>query len=331
MSNRPKLYVHIGAGKCGSSAIQLFLDRNVGALRAQGILVPGETLQDDGIGCGRHLRFFESGIDQESFTETVRRRLVDLARTASTEGLNSVVISGENLINPKSFPPLFEDLSDHVDLRVVVYVRRQDDFMISAWQQWQLKQFDSFWDYYHRQRGKIDWHRQLERWRTRFGTEALVVRRYAPESLVQGDVVADFCDVIGCTTTDLVLAQANRSLHERFNTLANKYRDVLFESIHDHRFYTFLETVLGEKAYKDYRGSALLTLPQRRLIMDDHAEANERLRSTYFPDVEPGKLFAQATAEDVHVIDEPAMDEATELLYLAMFRMWLGQADPPAT
>ena len=94
--------------------------------------------------------------------------------------------------------------------------------MISAWQQWQLKQFDSFWDYYNRQRGRVNWHRQLSRWSRPFGHDAMIVRRYSSDSLIDGDVVADFCDAIGADTSDLTLTgKANRSLHERFNALAN--------------------------------------------------------------------------------------------------------------
>jgi hypothetical protein len=320
-----RLYLHIGAGKCGSSAIQQFLDANVELLRMQGYLVPGRTLEDDATGCGQHLQFFEDGIGDEDFGRLVGERLTRLGEAAARDGLHSVVVSGENLINPKGFIDLFDSRAGMFDIRVVAYVRRQDDFMISAWQQWQLKQFDSFWDYYARQRGKVDWHRQLQRWRDRHGHDAMVVRRYSPEALVDGDVVADFCDAIGANPADLVLTgKANRSLHERFNDLANRHRDVLFESIHDNRFYTFLEEVLGEKAYKDYRGSALLTLAQRWMILDDHAEANEKLRSTYFPELEPGNLFPEPTGLDVHVINEAPMDDATGLLYVAMFQMWLA-------
>ncbi|MDH3293640.1 MAG: hypothetical protein OER95_04895 [Acidimicrobiia bacterium] len=326
MGDPPRLYLHIGAGKCGSSAIQQFLDTNAEHLRKQGFLVPGRSLQDDASGCGQHLQFFEDGIGTEGFAELVSTRLDALGETVTREGLHSIVISGENLINPKGFVELFQGSADRFQLKVIAYVRRQDDFMISAWQQWQLKQFDTFWDYYARHRGRINWHRQLERWRQPFGSEAMIVRRYSSDALLDGDVVADFCRAIGADTVDLTLTgRANRSLHERFNTLANKHRDVLFESIHDHRFYTFLETLLGEKAYKDYSGSTLLTLAQRRLILEDHAEANERLRSTYFPDLDPDALFPRPTARDVHVTNERPMDEATELLYVAMFRMWLDQ------
>ena len=324
MTEPVKLFIHIGAGKCGSSAIQQFLETNVEMLRKQGILVPGRNLEDDAVGCGQHLQFFEDGIVDDRFQSVVNDRLAELERVASTDGLHSVVISGENLINPKGFVELFDEAAGIYDIKIVAYVRRQDDFLISAWQQWQLKQHDSFWDYYVKQRGKVNWHRQLERWRRRFGDEAMLVRRYASNLLVEGDVVVDFCDAIGAETADLRLTgRANRSLHERFNHLANKHRDVLFDSIHDHRFYTFLEEMLGEMAYKNYRGSALLNLAQRRMILDDHADVNERLRATYFPDIAPADLFNKPTPRDVHVIDEPDMDEATELLYIAMFRMWL--------
>jgi len=323
MTQPIRLYLHIGAGKCGSSAIQQFLASNVASLRKRGVLLPGRDLVDDGRDCGQHLRFFEAGVDDECFPDLMVERILALRDIAENDDLHSIVISGENLINPKGFSELFEPLIDQLDIKVVAYIRRQDDFMISAWQQWQLKQHDNFWDYYLRQRGRVNWHRQLEPWRRRYGRDNTIVRRYSPATLIGGDVIADFCDVLTLDLADFEkTGPANRSLHERFNVLANKYRHELFESIHDNRFYNFLEDTLGERAYKNYRGSSLLTLSQRRLIMADHAGVNETLRAEYFPQMEEGTLFPVPTDADVHVFDETPMDEPTELAYLAMYRLW---------
>lgn len=323
MSDRIKLFVHIGAGKCGSSAIQQFLVVNAHALAEAGLLVPGRSMTADPAGCGQHLQYFESNIGRPDFAAEVEDRLTDLREVASAEGKHSVVISAENLINPKGFVDLFKPANDLFDVRIVAYVRRQDDFVISAWQQWQIKQHDDFWAYYATTRGRVNWFNQLEPWRQNFGHASMVVRRFDREAMVGGDVVADFCEIIGTDVADHVATgAANRSLHERFHPLVSRHRTELFTSIHDNRFYRFLGEVLGDKAFKDYRGSTLLTLAQRRMILDDHNVSNERLKAEYFDHLGDGPLFPPPTRADVHVPDEPPMDTATELAYVAMFRMW---------
>lgn len=321
---RIRLVVHIGAGKCGSSAIQQFLLANRDTLRSNGVLFPGRELADDDSRGSQQLQFFEDNIEDPSFPDLVSQRLIDLHRVAEAEGLDTVVISAENLINPKPFPRLFAGLDRHYDVEIVAYVRRQDDYVISGWQQWHVKRYEDFWDYYGRIRGRIDWHRDLEPWRQAFGTEAMTVRDFARAQLVDGDVVSDFCQVMGLDVDHYQRVElTNRSLHERFNSVASHHRQILFTSVHDNAFYSFLEDLLGEAAYKNYSGSSLLTLSERRAVFNDHREANERLRATYFPDIDPRPgVFTPPAPRDVHVSREEPMDAGTELLYVAMFQLY---------
>ena len=322
-SHRVELFLHIGAGKCGSSAIQRFLAVNSDGLADAGMLVPGHDLTAGSKGCDMHLQYFEEGIDRPDFGTEVRERLADLKATAVRRGDRAVVISAENLINPKGFVDLFPPAVDLFDVRIMAYVRRQDDFVVSAWQQWQIKQHTDFWDYYATTRGKVNWFSQLEPWKQIYGRDAMVVRRFDRRALVDGDVVADFCDVIGVDVDRLErTGEANRSLHERFHPLASNHRTALFRSIHDNRFYRFLEEVLGDSAYKDYRGSTLLTLAQRRMIVADHEGPNDRLKAEYFPELGDQPTFPPPTADDVHDNAGPPMDDATQLLWVAMFRLW---------
>ncbi|MDH4278858.1 MAG: hypothetical protein OEZ14_00610 [Acidimicrobiia bacterium] len=323
MTDRPRLVLHIGAGKCGSSAIQQFLVVNAESLADDGFLVPGRYLEPKPEGCGQHLAYFEDGIASPGFGDDLMAKLTALHDHAVEHDFGAVILSAENLINPKGFVDLFVPARELFDITVVAYVRRQDDFVISAWQQWQIKQHDDFWEYYGRHRGGVNWHRQLEPWRRNYGRPAVVVRRYSPDALVGGDVVADFCAVI---EADLSRHRrpdrANRSLHERFNPMIARYRRELFTSIHDNRFYTFLGDVLGEHAYRGYRGSTVLTLSERRMVMADHAAANDLLKAEYFPELGEAPLFPPPGPADVHVSSEPLMDEATALSFLAMFRLW---------
>lgn len=321
-----RLVIHIGSGKCGSSAIQSFLAANAALLRADGILIPGADLDLTSHQRGNQLRFFNHGIGEEGFAESVTTRLAKLSRQMDECGCHTMILSAENLINPRGFHSLFTASQDRYDIEIMAYVRRQDDLMVSAWQQWHLKSFPTFEAYARQTDGSLDWFARLEPWRAAHGTDALNVRVFSRQQLLDGDVVADFAHQAGLEIDRYQrVPDANRSLHERFNRVANTYRDVLFESAHDHGFYTFIEELLGERAYKDYRGSAMLTLDQRRDIYGRYGEANEQLRSLYFPDLSPDPgVFPAPTAADVADFDlNPGeKDDVHDLAYVAMYTMF---------
>ncbi len=320
----PRLVIHIGSGKCGSSAIQSFLGTNATALREDGFVVPGVDLNLSSHQRGNQLRLFNHGMGTDGFDDDITSRLAKLRRQMDEHGWHTLILSAENLLNPRGFHRLFASSAEAFEIHVVAYVRRQDDLMVSAWQQWHLKRHANFWAYADKVNGSLDWHDRLEPWRLTYGDDALTVRVFARENLEGGDVVADFAHHAGLDHTRYEpVAEANRTLHERFNRVANTYREVLFDDPHDHRFYAFLEDLLGEKAYKDYRGSAVLTLGQRRAIVQQYSEANERLRRQYFPDVpsEPG-VFPPPKRSDVASLPNSDGDEVHDLAYVAMFAMY---------
>ena len=58
--NRPKLFLHIGTGKTGSSAIQQVLAANRTQLERRGVLIPDNELQLNGPTEGRSRAFFQA-------------------------------------------------------------------------------------------------------------------------------------------------------------------------------------------------------------------------------------------------------------------------------
>ncbi len=321
---KPRLIVHVGSGKCGSSAIQSFLATNAAALRADGILVPGVDLDLTSHQRGNQLRLFNHGMGTDGFEEDITFRLAKLRRQMDEHGWHTLVVSAENLLNPRGFHRLFQPSAEVFDIGIVAYVRRQDDLMVSAWQQWHLKRYESFDAYAKKVSGSLNWYDRLEPWRAGYGDSAMTVRIFARDRLEGGDVVADFGHHVGIDVGCYQpVAEANKTLHERFNRVANTYRDVLFDGPHDHRFYTFLEELLGEKAYKDYRGSILLTLGQRQAIFEQYREANEQLRQQYFPNIsaEVG-VFTPPSATDVANLPDRPVDDVQDLAYVAMFEMY---------
>jgi len=321
---KKRLYIHIGAGKTGSSAIQESLAQNKDALFDNGILIPGCKLDMESTCLGEQIWFFQNGVKEEGFKETVNRRIGRLNSYMAENNLHTMVISAENLINPEGFPELFVGMQDDFDVKIVCYIRRQDDYMISAWQQWYLKAFESFDDYVNKMAHRVNWHAALEPWREAFGQENMMVKVYEKENLAEGNAIDDFRKECGLIINDWkpVENQINRSVDEKFNSISNKYRSELFKSIHDNDFYQFLFDCFGDKAFKNYKGSSLLSLPQRQNLMARFDESNNAVLSQYFPDSDKQSLFKSPEASDIYVRKADDFEGDLDYMLVGMFGLY---------
>jgi len=320
------LILHIGAAKSGSSAIQRFLVANRAALRSRGVLVPSRELDlEEGLMTGEQVFFFE-GLLQKGVLEaqwTVNRKMEALLASVPADQRRHIVVSAENLCNHAQFAAMWAGQRKRFRVRVVFYVRRQDDFFISAWQQWHLKHAADFGSWLLSEKGRMgDWAGQLLPWEELYGSENIVVRRFSRERLIQGDVVRDFLACAGLPEGPYSLEgpEINRSHDEAVAYLAHGARD-LFESPHDDRPYLMFDEWVGQRAFRRDRRSSLMSLDTRLDLLEAYREGNERLRKVYFPD-EEGPLFPAPTPDDVAGLSrEEILQEQVAMLTRVLFGM----------
>src|SRR5436309_2641441 len=179
MSSAAKsIILHIGANKTGSSAIQEFLRLNAAALPRLGIFVAPSDLSRNGKITGQHVWFIEQ---QRKLTSDGRKRVtrrVDRLM-AELEPGSRLVISAENLAlrsrergggngwRLNDAHQLFADLVPRYPAQIVLYVRRQDELLLSSWQQWESKVSEDFWAWMLSATGREgDWREVLEAWET---------------------------------------------------------------------------------------------------------------------------------------------------------------------
>jgi hypothetical protein len=223
------LVLHIGSGKTGTSSIQGFLHRNRDRLATLGYLYPrtpgptrhtrlGLFIQPDDSLDDRIAWHRQGASSPEAFRKSFRRRLL---REIDQSGLSHVLFSDEALYG--SSAEALRRLRRFVDRiagsrRLVVYLRRQDDHLVSRYQQvvkigetrrlaaWARDPDHSdTYDYYDRLR---TWERLLE-------PDEFVVRRFEPDSFVAGSLLQDFVDAAGIDVRADEMAQGpsrNRSL-----------------------------------------------------------------------------------------------------------------------
>lgn len=301
------LTLHIGGAKCGSSAIQAYLAQNASALAEAGIGVPGTALDFDSEVTGEQIWAFENAATHGLHAATLGDKLTRLFESASEKGMQRLIASAENMCNHPALARALADVVGDRSVRIVLYVRRQDDLLISSWQQWHLKLYDTVEAFLADRVGKLGcWMSMIEPWAEAFGDHAITVRPFTRAHLKDGDVVADFADVASIAQDGLIpLARAaNPSFDEALARLAHRVRDV-FDDQHDNRFYEVMVRLLGKTALKSDPGSALLDLDTRRRIVERYREENEALKARFLPDMKGAPLFRMPGPNDVRALSEP--------------------------
>ena len=213
LRRRVDLVLHIGSGKTGTTSLQFLLGTNRAVLARHGWLYPvapsnnrhrhshfGTFVQPDErlVRAAGHQQ--GRPVSPTAYRNDLTTRLHAEIREA---GLPGLILSDEALYG--SSAEAIERLRDFTDrtaasVRLVVYLRRQDDHLVSRYQQvvrmgetrrlLQRTREVDFSDPY-------DYHARLSTWRRILAPTDFVVRRFEPDRFVRGSLYEDFVDAAG--------------------------------------------------------------------------------------------------------------------------------------
>ena len=317
------LTVHIGASKTGSSAIQAFLMRNGKWLRERGIVVPDVAMGDGPKVDGCQVWYFAR--PEADRTQSSAELTKKVEALFAKDGVRQVVISAENLSSPDAEAPhWFDDVVSQNETEVVIYLRRQDDYLLSSWQQWFGKYDKDLSTWLSSCVGvRGDWRVVLELWERIVGRERLRVRLYERDKLVEGDVVADFAQFL---RVDEAIPEAapERIVNPSFNEAIVSLMpgSGLFKDGHDNEFYKFLDETLGAAAHRRPNESPI-TYEQRVDILKHYEESNAWIRERYFAESNvPSTLFEMPRPDEYRVPSESELvRQQMQLLFRLAFEL----------
>lgn len=217
------LYLHVGTPKTATSSIQKFLAGNRSVLEAHGYCYPVSQHKYPGINPRRNGHFLFGKVINENGERSKKKESLyyeegmQQLKTAF-QTYDSVILSDESIWYCLSYfkKSLLIKLKEEAErqqfeIKVIVYLRRQDAFLLSRWNQ-AVKQNTSFAatlscdDYFAVEQQKEEklyaYADKLDEIAKVIGKENLIVRRFEPGSWRDGLIIHDFMHEIGLDVSE---------------------------------------------------------------------------------------------------------------------------------
>lgn len=217
------LYLHIGTPKTATSSIQKFLTDNSENLEKKGYCFPPSQYTYPKVNPRRNGHFLIAKVRDENGKKDVEKEQwywdegMKQVRE-KFEKFDQVILSDESIWYCLSYrkKSVLRDLQkeaqkDHFQIKVIVYLRRQDDFLLSRWNQF-IKQNMSyvakltcdeyFNEGYKKEEKLFEYDRKLDEIAEVIGKENLIVRRFEPKVWHNGSIIYDFMHEIGLDAND---------------------------------------------------------------------------------------------------------------------------------
>ncbi len=306
------LYVHIGTPKTGTTSIQIFCKKNRKVLEKKGFCFPNMPYRYQGKRKERNGAFLTAAIKGED-----GKPLLEEERARFSEGLNkiqelfqqfdNVILSDEGIwLRLKGRrKTLWKELKaaaerDGYGIKIIAYLRRQDDFTVSAWNQKikvivpEVDATQTWDDFSHKadcdgRYVNLDYYKTLKDAADVLGKEHIIVRRYDRSHLKDGLAQADFLDALGLELTD-EYKMDRVILNEKLSLNGCEIKRVLngIEEISpkESRFFEKPLQDIAEESNREYP-SVLWSASDAKAFVARREEDNAKLAEEFIQDGEP--------------------------------------------
>lgn len=220
-----KLFLHIGFNKTGSTSIQRNLALNAKALRSRGILYPHDpdapyTQRWQHVPLAAAVPGNQLNWLSPRKKKTKGAAWDKLAEVLDASDCSTVILSSEGFggltMQAEQIDWLKKKLAGF-DITVIAYIRRQDSYFLSAYQQ-RIKAGSStpFRFDMHETMPALCFSQRLAPWRAAFGPERVIVRPFAPALWPENELFTDFLQALDIDHEGLALAEpSNEGLDHR--------------------------------------------------------------------------------------------------------------------
>lgn len=205
-----QFFLHIGTHKTGTTYLQRVLFANRAKLLSSGYLYPESAIQSPLL-TGHHFLpwALEPNNTNKKNATASHRAWESLLEEVDSHPGKKIITSSEEFcsLQPPSIRKIAELLSGF-DVRILVYLRRQDHFLLSMFSEQAKKgSYAKPVEVLARQKERFDYYAMLEAWAQVFGQNKLTVRVYENQQMTNG-LLPDFFEStgIGAAAESFVLA-----------------------------------------------------------------------------------------------------------------------------
>lgn len=289
--NQSKLFIHIGTWKTGSSTIQYNLYKLRDALKREGfyyLCKENKMVINDGI-----IRNF-TGLEDDYIRQS-REKFKHILEAENRSGNTVFITSAEEFSgNPfqgfKNAGAVAENLYEitkdlGLDIHIIVYLRRQDDFFESLYQQSiRLGESHSFREFSVKyDASDFNWYKLLQAYADLFGKEKVIVRRYHRKFLPEeNSLIQDFGKIIG---SEVVAGyESTQSKNKGFSRdtleitrIMNRY----FEGEERFQLRKIYDRVNAKLPFEKY---SFFSASERALFLERYEDSNVAVEREYLDD-----------------------------------------------
>ncbi len=316
---KKKLYLHIGMGKTGTTALQSFFFENRRSLQKRGIEYPS-------IGCTANAHHLLSPHHPE-FLQGWRFLSVDQwAPKLSRTRYDTVLASSELMssADESKVRKFCAQVSAWFDLHIVVYLRRQDDLIMASYNQ-QIKagtQKRHLSMIYPKQAEKYNYFRILAPWIDSVAPGRVIARPYEKEQFYSSDLRRDFMHHVFGLELDESFTLSSEDSNPSLGYLAGEFKRLINLVAPDPDKNAALNQLL--MAYVDdgsggeVSARRALNAEQRQEIMTAVDDGN-RLIARELMQRETGILFRQKTTASNDLMNSSELSQAEANSIAAFF------------
>ncbi len=205
------VFLHIGTAKTGTTALQRFLPENSGILNNLGFDHPIMPFHFPRMSDGRNAHFLTLWDDTSKYSSRWNKGF-EVIRNDLSE-YDNIILSDEVLWAECAREGFLERVCEgfsHLDarLKVIVYLRRQDEMAESHWNQMvkgKLRLTEGFNDFVksgrYQESFPLDYGKGLDAISQYIEKENIIVRAYEKQQYKDGSLFSDFLDCVGLDLT----------------------------------------------------------------------------------------------------------------------------------
>ncbi len=301
------LYIHIGTPKTGTTSIQNFCGFFREKLKEQGVLYPIMNYHYERKSVNRNGHFLIGTIKENGTRNKEKEKQVFNSEMQYIvdcfKDYDTILISDESIWWATSTrrKGLWKDLKKHSEqhnyqIKVIVYLRRQDQFMMSRYNQKLKTDFiastQSFDEYFADMNGRfkcvMDYRERIDNIAKSISKENVIVKRFDRNYFYNGDLNQDFLHILGVKVDDS-FQQLKETANTGISVQSGEIKRVLnrlkpITMAENNKLLKILnecEEVLPES------NTSLMSTDEVKNFMEQFVDSNESIVDEYIGDGKP--------------------------------------------